>query len=68
MTHPLEKAIRDVGEQIAIKNRAIAEKDTQIERLRAKLIRVRDWIKFAANSERGIVAEMDDAIEPQETE
>ena len=29
----------------------------------AKLQRVRDWLKYAANSEGGIVAEIDAAIE-----
>lgn len=34
----------------------------EIERLEAKLRRVRDWIKFAANSENGIVAEIDETL------
>lgn len=42
--------------------RKIAEKDKEIERLQAKLRRVRDWIKSAANSENGIVAEIDDTL------
>jgi len=31
--------------------------------LRAKLQRVRDWLKYAANSEGGIVADIDDVLE-----
>jgi hypothetical protein len=53
-----------VGDDLAVKicRDAIAE----IERLQAKLSRVRDWIKFAANAEGGIAAEIDDAAEAKE--
>jgi hypothetical protein len=40
-----------------------AEKaESEVERLRGKLQRVRDAIKFAANSDGGLVAEIDDAL------
>ena len=38
--------------------------EARVKELEAKLQRVRDWIKFAANSESGIVAEIDSALEP----
>lgn len=31
--------------------------------LRLKLRRVRDWLKFAANSEGGVVAELDEVLQ-----
>jgi len=34
----------------------------EVERLREKLSRIRDWLKYAANSEGGIVAEIDGAL------
>lgn len=34
----------------------------EVERLRAKLQTVRDWIKFAANSPGGLVADIDEVL------
>ena len=36
--------------------------EAEVERLRAKLQRVRDAIKFVANSDGGLVAEIDDSL------
>jgi hypothetical protein len=42
--------------------RTAADMRAEVERLRGKLQRVRDAIKFAANSDGGLVAEIDDAL------
>lgn len=48
--------LQAVGEEAT---RQLAEKDKRIAELEAKLGRVRDWIKFAANSEGGIISELE---------
>jgi septal ring factor EnvC (AmiA/AmiB activator) len=41
---------------------ALKDRIRQRDEARGKLRRVRDWLKFAANSEGGIVAEMDHTL------
>ena len=36
----------------------------EVQSLREKLRRVRDWLKYSANSESGICREIDDVLEP----
>ena len=49
------------GVRCAFQERAKAA-EAEVERLRGKLQRVRDWLVFAANSDGGIVAEIDAAL------
>ena len=59
--------VKGITELIGIQDdRNNIEKADEIERLQAKLRRVRDWIKFASNSFGGIVSEIDDILEVAE--
>jgi len=44
---------------------ALAEKDAEIVRLRAKLARVLDWLRYAANSPGGIAAEIKSTLDAE---
>ena len=62
----------EYAEKLKAENTALlaklAEAEARYKRVDLKLRRVRDWIKFSANSESGIVAEIDAAQRaPEET-
>jgi len=61
---------RDCGEQVHVSAgghdtcwHCVEKMRADAERLRAKLARVADWLRFAANSEGGIAAEIDEVLE-----
>lgn len=43
----------------------VDQRDAEIARLRRKLEAVRDWLKFQANSDGGIVAAIDYSLNPE---
>lgn len=49
-----------VDKMLALEARVL-ELDAENAKLRKKLLRVRDWLKFEANADSGICSEIDDA-------
>ena len=61
--YAVSKEVCERIEAIARVKEAVRDlKQCDIERLRGKLQRVRDWLKFQANADAGIVAEIDGVL------
>ena len=53
-----ELAVRDVVARLAAR---VAELEAREKKLREKILRVRDWLKYEANADGGICSEIDAA-------
>ena len=61
-----EQMLQDYGKMVDAKDRRIRELEAVVSVYRAKLLRVRDWVKYAAYSKGGVVAEIDRLLEGQD--